>query len=237
MITRVKLLSRTVWLVLATSLTLCHAAFPAEDDTDRGVLILPEAPPDTPPQPQEPSPQGSSPPPLEKPDQGVLVAENTAGLSLDVLPGTELAIGNTISFRVTAKRSGYLILIDVDPSGKLNQIFPNSAALLMPEGMRPSFNRLEPGKPMSIPGAGNNFGRFELTISEPRGIAMAVAILSSEPVQLIDLPDVPAPMVGRADALKYLTEVTRTLRIVRPNAPGDLAEPKLAFNAKFYVIK
>jgi len=236
MITRIKLLSRTGWLVLAASLALCHPAFPAENDTDRGVLILPDTPP------QEPSPQVSSPPPLEKPDQGVpdqgvLVAENAAGLSLDVLPGTEFDIGNTISFRVTAKRSGYLILVDVDPSGKLNQIFPNSAALLMPQGMRPSFNRLEPGKPMAIPGAGNTFGRFELTISEPRGIAMAVAILSSEPVQLIDLPDVPAPMVGRADALKYLTEVTRTLRIVRPNAPGDLAEPRLAFNAKFYVIK
>jgi len=228
MITRVKLSLSKTWLVLAISFALCHPAFPTENNTDRGVLILPDTPPE---------PQHSSQPPLERPDQEALATENTAGLSLDVLPGTEFTIGNTISFRVAAKRSGYLILIDVDPSGKINQIFPNSAALLMPEGVRQSLNRLQPGKPITIPSAGNNFGRFEFTISEPRGMAMAVAILSSEPIQLIDLPDVPEPMVGRADALKYLTEVARTLRIVRPNASGNLAEPKLAFNAKFYIIR
>jgi hypothetical protein len=202
------------------------AALAADNDSNRGVLILPDAPPG--PQPV---------PPLERPDQKVLAAENAAGLSLDVLPDTELAIGSNIRFRVSAKRSGYLILVDVDANGKLNQIFPNSAALLMPEGVRESFNRLQPGKPVTVPDAGNTFGGFEFIVSEPRGVAMAVAILSSEPVQLMDLPDVPAPMVGRADALKYLTEVARTLRIVRSNASGRLAEPKLAFDAKFYVVK
>lgn len=221
-------LAKGAWLGLAAALTLCHPAFSQQKgDTNRGVLILPDAP----------AGPNLAPPPLERPNQKVLVAENAAGLSLDVLPDTELAIGNKISFRVSAKRAGYLILVDVDATGKLNQIFPNSAALLMPEGVRESFNRLQPGKPVTIPDALSSFGGFEFVISEPRGVAMAVAILSSEPVQLMDLPDVPAPMVGRADALKYLTDIARTLRIVRSNASGRFAEPKLAFDAKFYVVR
>ncbi len=71
----------------------------------------------------------------------------------------------------------------------------------------------------------------------PAGVAMVVAILSDRPVQVFDLPDVPTPLTGRADALKYLTDVAGTLRVASTEKTGQFDTPQLSFDAKFYVVK
>ena len=43
--------------------------------------------------------------------------ENSAGVSLDLIPNLEVIAGSKIGFRITTKKPGYLILVDVDASG------------------------------------------------------------------------------------------------------------------------
>src|SRR5216684_8655082 len=47
--------------------------------------------------------------------------ENSAGVSVDLLPKLEVSVGSKIGFRIATKKTGYLILLDVDASGRLTQ--------------------------------------------------------------------------------------------------------------------
>src|SRR5438128_3218402 len=51
--------------------------------------------------------------------------DNAAGLSLDLIPSGEVIAGSKIGFRITTKKPGYLILLDVDAGGRRTQIFPD----------------------------------------------------------------------------------------------------------------
>ena len=207
---------------------LIAPAFAQNTDDTRGVRIMEDT------KPADKRILGAPAPIL---DQASLTADNSAGVSLEMLPGTELAVGTQISFRVAAKKPGYLVLVDVDAAGKVSQIYPNASSLLRPRGMDEVLNRVKPGQPITIPQLGNPYAGFMFVASPPEGVAMIIAILSDRPVQLIDLPDVPTPMAGRADALKYLTDVARTLRVASADGGGRLAQPNWSFSAKFYLVK
>ena len=58
---------------------------------------------------------------------------NSAGLSMQMLPGPDITAGSRVSFQVSSKKPGYLILVDVDATGKLIQIYPNPMSLMVPE--------------------------------------------------------------------------------------------------------
>src|SRR5262245_45592841 len=78
-------------------------------------------------------------------------AANAAGLSLEISPDVDIPIGTKVSFRVSTKKEGYLVLVDVDPSGKLTQIYPNPMSLMTAGTSRPNSNLVKPGKPVVIP--------------------------------------------------------------------------------------
>jgi Domain of unknown function (DUF4384) len=163
-------------------------------------------------------------------------AHNSAELSVELLPGLDVAVGARVSFRVTARKPGYVVLVDVDASGKLTQIYPHPSALAGARPTRPNANYVQPGKPLQIPASGNDYSGVEYVASPPSGVAMIVAILSDRPVQILDLPDVPGPIAGQAEALAYLTKFASELRI--PGASGGrLQEARWSFDAKFYAIR
>lgn len=159
---------------------------------------------------------------------------NPADVSLDVLPGLDVALGSKVSFRVTTKKAGYLVLVDVDASGKLSQIYPAPAALTGARIAKPNANYVKPGKPLFIPSVGDGYSGLEYIASPPAGVAMIVAILSDRPVQFLDLPDVPANLTGQAEALAYLTKFAKELRIPQGN---NLIQAQWSFDAKFYAIR
>jgi hypothetical protein len=72
-------------------------------------------------------------------------------------------------------------------------------------------------------------------VSPPNGEAMIVAILSAQPVQILDLPDVPPDIKDRAGMLAFLSRWTGELRI--PDDSSRLREAKWSFNAKPYTIQ
>lgn len=160
--------------------------------------------------------------------------DNPAGVSVDLIDKLEVPVGSKIGFRIATKRSGYLILLDVDASGRLTQIFPNPTAAT--HGMRNAINLIKPGRPVSIPQRGSPYAGFEFVADPPTGVAMVVALLSDKPVQVVDLPDTPPPAFAPADTLRYVRDQARTLKVANPDG-GPLAQPNWSIDGKFYVIE
>ncbi len=160
--------------------------------------------------------------------------ENPAGVSVDLIPKLEVPAGSKIGFRIATKKAGYVILLDVDASGRLTQIFPNPTAAT--HGVRDATNLIKPGRPLTIPQLGSPYGGFEFVADPPAGIAMVVALLSDKPVQVVDLPDTPPPAFAPGDALKYVRDQARTLKVANPEG-GRLEQPNWSIDGKFYLIK
>jgi hypothetical protein len=173
---------------------------------------------------------------VEALSSGLKIA-NPAGLSMQILPGPDIEVGSQVSFQISSKKPGYLILVDVDATGKLVQIYPNPMSLLAPGGVRDNVNLLRPGKSFRVPDRDNVYAGFEFIASPPSGTAMVVAILSDRPVQRVDLPDIPLSLAGQASAVAYLTKLANELRIPDASGNGRLEEPHWSFDAKFYAIR
>jgi hypothetical protein len=161
--------------------------------------------------------------------------ENSAGLVVDILPDVEIREGTKVTFRVNARKAGYLIVVDVDATGVLKQIYPDPNALLAHSAKNQLSNHIAPGETLTVPKNGSD-GSSSF-VADPAGVAMVVAILSGRPVQVMDLPDVPTAIIGRAEALKFISTSAHSLRIARSDAPGIFEKPKLSFAAKFYIVK
>jgi hypothetical protein len=160
--------------------------------------------------------------------------DNSAGLTLDIIPGGEVVAGSKIGFRFATKKPGYLILLNVDAEGKLSQIFPEAPTEA--GAIRDEPCLIKPGKPLIIPQVGSPYATFEFIAEPPAGIAMFVALLSDKPVQLVDLPNAPAPAFAPADTLKYVRD--QTLTLVVPNRDNNqLERPKWSFDGKAYLIR
>jgi hypothetical protein len=212
----------------------------SDEDNTRSVRVIdeksfpPALPVAPPPVMATPDPAAPDPQTFEI-GKASLKADNAAGLSIDILPGQQLQVGTKIAFKITTKRAGYLLLVDVDATGKLTQIYPNQRSLMGGKA-REGANRIRPGRTVTIPDPGDPLAGFEYVAAPPNGVAMVVAILSDKPVQLIDLPDVPAQFAGQQAALKYLTDFARTLKIA-DNDSSALEDTKWSFDAKLYVIR
>jgi len=195
----------------------------------RSVTILPDVP-EAPATTRTPD---NSPIRLELLNSTIKV-ENSAGVSVELLPRLEVPAGSKIGFRIATRKTGYLILLDVDAEGRLTQIFPAPKAAT--HGLRDATNLIKPGHPLTIPQLGTPYAGFEFVADLPAGLAMVVALLSDKPVQVVDLPDTPPPAFAPGDTLKYVRDQTLTLKI--PNADsGRLEQPNWSIDGKFYLIK
>jgi hypothetical protein len=161
---------------------------------------------------------------------------NPAELSVEIVPGQEFAVGSRVSFQISTKKAGYLILLDVDAAGKLTQIYPNPSSLMLTSANQQHANYVKPGKPIQIPNPAEARS-FEFVAAPPFGTAMVVAFLSDRPVQMVNLPDVPVSMTGQASALTFLTKLAGDLRIPESGEAGRLEAPHWSFDAKFYAIR
>jgi hypothetical protein len=221
--------------LVAGALAAACVALPAnaqleDNDNSRAVRII-ETPPG---QPAAPGSPALAAPPMGSVDiRRPIKVQNPAGVELAVLPDVEVVPGTRVSLRIATKQQGYLIVVDVDPTGKLTQIYPNRHSLQVRDS-RETLNLIKPGQPITIPNRDNPFAGFEFVASQPAGVGMLVAILSDRPVHLVDLPDIAPPHNGQT-AFDQLMEVARRLRIARED--GALAEAKWSFDAKLYLVK
>ncbi|MGR9557651.1 trypsin-like serine protease (plasmid) [Rhizobium leguminosarum] len=167
--------------------------------------------------------------------ENTLKSDNEAGVAVDVLPGTAVSVGDKVAMRVSTKKSGYLILVDIDASGKLTQLYPNKRSMGLKPTAKSGDNRLDPARPVVVPDARNPYTGFEYVVEGPAGVGIVVAILSDKPIEVLDLPDVPTPLVGQRAAFNYVYDLARSLRIVGDDENG--AQGKWSFDSKFYRIR
>jgi secreted trypsin-like serine protease len=141
--------------------------------------------------------------------------DNTAGLAIAFDKGDVVSVGSRVSYSVTANKSGYLMVFDQTPDGKLTQIFPNEHGLRTPTGASPEAARLKPGQPMLIPDYRNSFRGFDVVVEEPRGKGVMVAVLSDEPLTGVEVPSLPKTFATRKAAVTALGKVRNSLRSLR----------------------
>jgi hypothetical protein len=161
---------------------------------------------------------------------------NSAGLHIEVLPETAVQIGAKMSFRIAARKAGFLVLIDVDSEGKPTQIYPNMLSIAASKGIDTKANFITPQIPVTVP-ATDAKENYEFIASPPVGVGMIVAILSDKPLQIVDLPDVPATLAGQSQAADFVRETARALKIVSVDVNGQIKAPKWSIATAFYGIR
>jgi hypothetical protein len=158
---------------------------------------------------------------------------NAANLSLQMSPDSA-EIGTKVSFRVTAKKPGYLLLVDIDAFGRMTQIFPNPEMIV--QSQEAATNYIKPGEEMLIPNSAARKLGFEYVMAPPHGTASMVAILSDRRVQILDLPDNAQKPRTEAETVSYLAGWTNALRVPEPGT-GKLQPSNWSFAIKQYSIR
>jgi Domain of unknown function (DUF4384) len=159
---------------------------------------------------------------------------NTANVSLQMSPDQSVSVGTKISFRVTTKKPGYLLLVDIDANGKMSQIFPSPEMIVQSQNAATNF--IKPGEELLIPNSAAKKSGFEYVITPPTGEAAVVAILSDRRVQILDLPDITQKPRTEAETISYLTGWTSELRVPDPGT-GKLQPSNWSFDIKQYSIR
>jgi len=168
---------------------------------------------------------------------GAIQVPDAAGLAVQISPGPEIAAGSPVSFEITTKKSGYLILVDVNAAGKAVQIYPNPMSLIQPKDVREKVNFIRPGKVVRLPDGANPYSGFELVASPPRGTAMVVALLSERPVQLLDLPDLPDPAIAGVATVDDFVKFADALRIPNRDGDGSMEDAHWSFAVTPYAVR
>ena len=158
---------------------------------------------------------------------------NAANLTLQMTPDSA-EIGTKVSFRITTKKPGYLLLVDVDAFGRMTQIFPNPEMIV--QSQEAATNFIRPGEEMLIPNSTAKKLGFEYVMAPPHGTAAMVAILSDRRVQILDLPDNVQKQRTEAETISYLAGWTNGLRVPDPST-GKLQSSNWSFTIKHYSIR
>jgi hypothetical protein len=161
-------------------------------------------------------------------------APNTANVSLQMNPDQSVSVGTKISFRVTTRKPGYLLLVDIDANGNMSQIFPSPEMIV--QSQEAATNFIKPGEELLIPNSAAKKRGFEYVITPPIGEAAVVAILSDRRVQILDLPDDARKPRTEAETIGYLTGWTSELRVPDPDT-GKLQPSNWSFDIKKYSIR
>lgn len=139
---------------------------------------------------------------------------NDARLTLSIKGGDGLQVGDFVSFTVSADRPGTLLLLDVDPTGQLAQVYPSQ---LSADGG----TRISPGQSLTIPSAlGANGRPLRIRVTEPSGQGLLLGLfIEGDLPQLTAL--LPAGIEGGPvpNASQSLFEISQ--RLLRLEADTD----------------
>jgi hypothetical protein len=166
-------------------------------------------------------------------NNGPAAIPNAAKVTLQMAPDQPVSVGTKISFRVTTRKPGYLLLVDIDPNGKMSQIFPSPEMVV--QSPLAATNFIRPGEELVIPNPAARKRGFDYVMTPPTGDATVIAILSDRRVQLLDLPDdAQKPQTG-TEAISTLMGWISALRV--PNIDtGKLQPSNWSFDVKPYSI-
>src|ERR1700737_1699385 len=94
---------------------------------------------------------------------------NLAKVAIKMIPGSAVEVGSKVGFEVTSARRGYVLLVDIDPTGTMNQIFPNPELLArLGDG---DINLIQANGRLTIPSEEISRRGFNYLATEPTGSA------------------------------------------------------------------
>lgn len=138
--------------------------------------------------------------------------DNAAGLSVEILGGTALKVGQEIAFKVRAEKPGYLVLLDQMPDGTITQIYPNARSLKGLPGAPPRSHLLAAGRHLTVPDRANPYEGFAYGVDPPHGEGQIIAILSEAPMVDVPIPDLPRLLGGVAQSVAFASKLASGLR-------------------------
>lgn len=133
-----------------------------------------------------------------------LVATSEHGVQIDIEPDTSLPVGSSVDIVVESDRDGHLVLLDVDPTGRMVQIFPNrfSERAGVPD-------RIRAGQTLRIPGTD---GGFRFSVEPPVGEGMLLAVVTEQGMQIAGLVSRHKDLAVIERPGAYLVELHEALR-------------------------
>ncbi len=134
-----------------------------------------------------------------------LVVQDEHDVELDIEPGPSLMVGETIDIVVRSRRDGHLVLLDVDASGSMVQIFPNRFS--EQNGVS---DRIRAGETLRVPGAD---GGFQFSVTPPLGEGRLMAVVAEQSLQLTDLLSRHKDLAVVEHPRAYLVELHEALRV------------------------
>ena len=134
-----------------------------------------------------------------------LAAAGEEGVRLAIEPGARLPVGSFVDIVVESDRDGHLLLLDIDPSGRMVQIFPNRFST--EAGVA---DRIRAGEALRLPGGS---GGFRFSVEPPAGGGMLMALVAEGDLPLTGLVSrhKDLAVIERPDA--YLVELGEALRM------------------------
>lgn len=158
---------------------------------------------------------------------------NPAKLAIRMIPGSPVEIGSNIEFQISSAKRGYVLLVDIDSTGKMTQIFPNPELIERMDD--DNINLIRANGRLTVPNEAITKQGFSYRATGPVGATAIVAILSHRKVQLIDLPDMAESGTTAASANRLLKWVGE-LRIADPHS-GKLLPSEWSYDVKSYEIR
>ncbi|RTL84512.1 MAG: trypsin-like serine protease [Hyphomicrobiales bacterium] len=174
--------------------------------------------------------------PLADPD-----TDNAAGIEIRFDNGDHVHLGELVSYRVTTKKAGFLVILDASPDGKLTQVFPNTRSLASPAGAGQEAAKITPDRPLLVPDYMNSYRGFNVRITGERGKGMMIAVLSDKPLKSIGVPDSPKTFTSPREAeltIEILRkELMHNLTAQAGNRTGSGLKPNWSIDIEGYVVE
>ena len=136
--------------------------------------------------------------------ESALGHDNSAGVTLEILPSARLRVGQVVRYRLRSGRPGHLLIVDVGADGTVTQIFPNAVSDELGIG-----TAIGAGQEVVIP---NRFYGFSIVIEPPAGRGILFAVVTEDPVSLEDLTGPHRDFRPVADGNDWLLALGERLR-------------------------
>jgi hypothetical protein len=174
----------------------CRTGLTPTIEASKDLLVVSASRPPGAPEPQAPAPST-----IEYVEES-LSHTSEQDVSLTLLPGSSLRLGEALKVSVSSPIDGYLVLLDIDSADGLTQLFPNRFSGAA------GGNRIRANTPVVVPAPGQD---FELTAVEPAGKGHIVALVVEDRVDLSKVLNAHKDLEVVVDPHSYLQEISSEL--------------------------
>ena len=109
--------------------------------------------------------------------EAILPHGNEAGLSVDIMPGASLNLGDKVRYQIQTDHAGKLVILDLDANGKLTQLFPYPIPSGAPPECRKSLALAERVPAKTVLRLPDNCMGVQFRAQEPLGPGKVIAVL------------------------------------------------------------